>query len=56
VQREVHPGEQHEDHRDHLDQRAVEVADAGVMGREAADGHGAEGVADGIEHDMPAPQ
>ena len=49
VQSEIHPCDQQEDHRDEVDGRAVEVAHAGIVGRESTDRHGGEGVADGIE-------
>src|SRR5690606_26618456 len=49
VQREVDPRQHHEEHAYQLDDRAVVVADAGVVGREAADRHGGETVTDGIE-------
>src|SRR5690606_11845191 len=42
-------GQDHEQHADQLDRRAVVIADAGVMGGEAANGHGGKTVADGIE-------
>ena len=49
VQRELGAGNQHEDDADQLDGGAVEVADAGVVGRKAAEGDGGEAVADGVE-------
>ena len=49
VQRELGARNQHEDDADQLNGGAVEVADAGVVGREAAEGDGREAVADGVE-------
>ncbi len=50
VQRKIDRRQKHEHHRDHVDQRAVEITHAGVVGREAADRDGRKGVADRIEH------
>ena len=49
VQREADSRERHEDDRDAFDGRAVEVAEARVMGGKTADGHRGEGMADGVE-------
>ena len=46
---EIDPGNEHEDDGDQLDGVAVEKTDAGVMGRETADGNGGEGMTDGVE-------
>ncbi|MNH10031.1 hypothetical protein D3C79_694960 [compost metagenome] len=49
VQGKVDAGQQQEQHRDQVDGRAVEEADAGIVGREAPHRQGGEGVTDGIE-------
>ena len=49
VQGEIDSGDEHEDHGDQFDGIAVEIADAGVVGREAADGYGGEGMPDGVK-------
>ena len=49
VQGKLRARNQHERHADQLDCGAVEVADAGIVGREAAERNGRETVADGVE-------
>ena len=49
MQAEVHPGNQQEHHDNQVDHRAVEMAHAGVVGREAADSDGRKGMTDGIK-------
>ena len=53
VRGEIHRGDEHEHHQHELDGWRVEVRDAGVVGRESAQRHGREGMADGIEPAMP---
>ncbi len=50
---EIDAARQHEDDGDELDQRAVEIGETGIMGREAAGGDGGEGMADGVEETHP---
>ena len=46
---EVHAGNQHEDDGDRFDGRRVEIAEARVVGREAAEAHCRKGMADRVE-------
>jgi len=48
-QAEVHTGNAHRQDEHRLDQRAVEIGHAGVLGREAARGAGRHGVTQGVE-------
>jgi len=49
MQTVVTAGDQQEDGNDGVDHRAVEIADAGIVSRETADGDGGETVPDRIE-------